>query len=124
MYSDIPKWLNIFQSYVQLTRLELQTSKPSSNNIRVQMFERSIQNNRYCFLEHAYRNGTLHEADYSVLDHWFRWIRSSVDIDLDLIGTVRKKNLIINESFNRFSIFVFSNCSLFAQFTGSCFETC
>ncbi|KAJ8967552.1 hypothetical protein NQ314_002867 [Rhamnusium bicolor] len=44
MYSDIHKWLKVFQSYVQFTRLTVQTTKPKSSTT-VQMFERLIQNN-------------------------------------------------------------------------------
>ncbi|XP_060522398.1 deoxynucleoside kinase-like isoform X2 [Cylas formicarius] len=89
MYSDIHEWLRVFQSYVQFTRLSVQTTKPQSSATRVQMFERSIQNNRFCFMEQAYSNGYLHGADYSVLDQWYRWIRANVDISLDLIVYLR-----------------------------------
>lgn len=50
------------------------------------MFERSVQNNRFCFVEQAHQAGYLHSADYAILDQWYRWIRSNVDISLDLIG--------------------------------------
>lgn len=86
MYTDIYEWLRIFQSYVLFTRLKIQTSPPRSHSTTVQMFERSIQNNRFCFLEQAYRSGYLHGADYAVLDQWYRWIRANEDIGLDLIG--------------------------------------
>lgn len=49
-------------------------------------FCRSIQNNRFCFMEQAFENGYLHAADYAVLDQWYRWTRANVDISLDLIG--------------------------------------
>lgn len=50
------------------------------------MFERSVQNNRFCFVEQAHQAGYLHSADYAILDQWYRWIRANVDIGLDLIG--------------------------------------
>lgn len=77
----------MFQMYVQLTRLKIQTSKPKSSTT-VQMFERSVQNNRFCFVEQAYRHGYLHKADYGILDEWYRFIRSHMDITLDLIGNL------------------------------------
>lgn len=88
MYTDIYEWLTIFQSYVLFTRLKIQTSPPNNSFTTVQMFERSIQNNRFCFLEQAYSSGYLHGADYAVLDQWYRWIRANEDIGLDLIGNV------------------------------------
>lgn len=78
--------MSTFQSYVQLSRLKIQTSKPQNPDITVQMFERSVQNNRFCFVEQAHQAGYLHSADYAILDQWYRWIRSNVDIGLDLIG--------------------------------------
>ncbi|KAJ8936372.1 hypothetical protein NQ314_012391, partial [Rhamnusium bicolor] len=66
------------------------TTKPKSSTT-VQMFERSIQNNRFCFLEQAYRSGYLHGADYAVMDQWYRWIRANVDISLDLIVRARAR---------------------------------
>ncbi|KAJ8986168.1 hypothetical protein NQ317_005642 [Molorchus minor] len=97
MYSDKPRWLKVFQSYVQFTRLRIQTSKPKSPSVTVQMFERSLQNNRFCFLELAYRSGCLHEADYSVIDAWYRWIRANVDINLDLIVYLRSTPEVVYE---------------------------
>lgn len=42
MYSDIHQWLKVFQSYVQFTRLKVQTTQPKDSNTRVQMFERYV----------------------------------------------------------------------------------
>lgn len=42
MYSDIHQWLKVFQSYVQFTRLKVQTTPPKDSNTRVQMFERFV----------------------------------------------------------------------------------
>ncbi|CAH1100662.1 unnamed protein product [Psylliodes chrysocephalus] len=89
MYSDIHEWLRVFQNYVQFTRLIIQTSKPTSSSTKVQMFERSIQNNRFCFMEQAYKDGFIKGADYAVLDQWYRWIRVNEDIELDLIVYLR-----------------------------------
>jgi len=33
----------------------------------------------------AHENG-LHDAEYAVLDKWYRWMRETSDISLDLIG--------------------------------------
>lgn len=109
MYTDIYEWLRVFQSYVLYTRLKIQTSHPSKTSTTVQMFERSIQNNRFCFLEQAYRSGYLDGADYAVLDQWYRWIRANEDISLDLIGE-ELRNFIIRNLLNKyfFQIYYFS----------------
>ncbi|KAJ8957350.1 hypothetical protein NQ318_004829 [Aromia moschata] len=97
MYSDMNEWLKVFQTHVQFTRLMVQTTKPKNSSTTVQMFERSLQNNRFCFLELAYRSGYLHEADYSVIDQWYRWIRANVDINLDLIVYLRSSPEVVYE---------------------------
>lgn len=97
MYTDTKSWLKVFQSYVQLTRLQIQTTKPQSSSTTVQMFERSLQNNRYCFMEMAHQNGVMHAADFAVLDQWFRWIRANVDIGLDLIVYLRSTPEVVYE---------------------------
>ncbi|XP_017772565.1 PREDICTED: deoxynucleoside kinase-like isoform X1 [Nicrophorus vespilloides] len=101
LYKDINKWHTTFQTYVQLTRLKVQTSKPTQATTTVQMFERSLQNNRYCFVEQAYNNGYLHDADYAILDKWYRWIRDTVDINLDLIVYLRSSPEIVYERIMR-----------------------
>ncbi|XP_050311528.1 deoxynucleoside kinase-like [Anthonomus grandis grandis] len=97
LYTDIHQWLKVFQSYVQFTRLSIQTTPPKNSSTTVQMFERSVQNNRFCFMEQAYANGYLHSADYAVLDQWYRWIRANVDISLDLIVYLRSSPDVVYE---------------------------
>ncbi|KAK4873585.1 hypothetical protein RN001_012945 [Aquatica leii] len=94
LYSDSNKWYSTFQMYVQLTRLKVQTSIPKSSTT-VQMFERSVQNNRYCFVEQAYQTGVLHNADYTIIDEWFKWAKSNCDITLDLIVYLRSTPEIV-----------------------------
>ena len=56
-----------FQSYIQLTRLEI-LKAPTVK--RVKIIERSIQNNRFCFLELAKRNESLCKEELAVLHSW------------------------------------------------------
>ncbi|CAH0564023.1 unnamed protein product [Brassicogethes aeneus] len=97
LYKDINEWCRVFQSYVFLTRLKLQSAKPKNSSTTVQMFERSVQNNRFCFLEQARQSGYLKGADYAVLDQWYRWARSNVDINLDLIVYLRSTPDVVYE---------------------------
>lgn len=87
LYTDIDKWYTVFQKYVQLTRLKVQTSPPKDTTT-TQIFERSLQNNRFCFVEQAKLSGYLKPADYEVIHQWYEWINENIDIDIDLIGTV------------------------------------
>ena len=53
LYEDSKRWSFQFQSYIQLTRLRLLKSPPPTAKTTVKLLERSIQNNRFCFLELA-----------------------------------------------------------------------
>merc|ERR1719221_1680872 len=82
LYEDPKRWSFQFQSYVQLTRLQL-LKKPS--NCSVKIIERSIQNNRYCFLENARKEGSLCGAELEGLVSWYDWLNSTIGVPLDLI---------------------------------------
>ena len=76
------RWLFPFQSYVQLTRLQL-LKRPTCFSVKI--LERSVQSNRFCFLENARREGSLGGAELEVLVSWYDWIDSSIGLPLDLI---------------------------------------
>jgi hypothetical protein len=41
---------------------------------------------RYCFVENLAKEGLMPASEYVVLDEWFKWITSHLDIGGDLIG--------------------------------------
>ena len=67
---------------MQLTRLQL-LKKPTSCSVKI--IERSIQNNRFCFLENARKEGSLSGAELEVLVSWYDWMNSNIGLPLDLI---------------------------------------
>ena len=83
MYKDPVKWSFCFQSYVQLTMLDLHT-KPTQQAVK--LMERSIFSAKYCFVNNLRDQGLLADVEYTVLDEWFSFIRESVPIKVDLIG--------------------------------------
>ncbi|KAE9526910.1 hypothetical protein AGLY_013558 [Aphis glycines] len=85
-YSDPHRWNFAFQHNVQLSRLNLQSK---TTNKDIQMFERSLQNNRYCFVEMAHDKGLLSSPEYGVMCQWYEYIEANVDIGLDLIVYLR-----------------------------------
>jgi len=86
LYEDPKRWSFQFQSYVQLTRLQL-LKKPTSCSVKI--IERSIQNNRHCFLENARKEGSLSGAELEVLFSWYDWLNSNIGLPLDLIVYLR-----------------------------------
>ncbi|XP_050430333.1 deoxynucleoside kinase-like isoform X2 [Adelges cooleyi] len=85
-YLDPKRWNFAFQHNLQLSRLKLQSKVTDK---KIQMFERSLQNNRYCFVEMAHDSGTLSGPEYSVMCQWYEFIERNVDIGLDLIVYLR-----------------------------------
>lgn len=83
MYKDPVKWAMTFQSYVTMTMLDMHR-RPTATPVK--LMERSVFSARYCFVEHMMRTGTLHPAQFAVLDEWFRFIHREIPIDVDLIG--------------------------------------
>lgn len=83
MYKDPAKWAMTFQAYVSLTMLDMHR-RPTATPVK--LMERSIYSARYCFVEHMKNNGTIHPAQFAVLDEWFRFIHHHIPIEADLIG--------------------------------------
>ncbi|XP_023711139.1 thymidine kinase 2, mitochondrial isoform X2 [Cryptotermes secundus] len=86
LYKDLNRYNFMFQNYVQLSRMKTQMQH---SNRQVLMFERSLQNNRFCFVEMAHNSGHLLDAEYVVLCKWYEWIQQNTDIHLDLIVYLR-----------------------------------
>lgn len=86
MYDNPSRWAFTFQSYAQLTMLDLHTRASAQT---VKMMERSIYSARYCFVENLAKEGLLPASEYVVLDEWFKWITSHLDTGGDLIVYLR-----------------------------------
>jgi len=86
MYEEPKRWSFQFQSYVQLTRLQL-LKKPTDCSVKI--IERCLQNNRYCFLENHRKEDTLVTGELSVLCKWFDFLDNNMDVQLDLIVYLR-----------------------------------
>jgi deoxyadenosine/deoxycytidine kinase len=88
-YQEPKKYNFLFQHYVQLTRL-MDTIKSSESHIpKIRIMERSLQNNRYCFLELARKCEQLQSAEFAVLAEWHSWLETNMDLHLDLVIYLR-----------------------------------
>ncbi|XP_030754055.1 deoxynucleoside kinase-like [Sitophilus oryzae] len=86
LYQDPQKWSFTFQSYVQLTMLQNHLNKIEKP---VNLMERSIFSARYCFVEKLSRDGILSPPSVAVIDSWFHWITTKMNVDVDLIVYLR-----------------------------------
>ncbi|XP_049964080.1 deoxynucleoside kinase-like [Schistocerca serialis cubense] len=94
LYENPTRWAHVFQSYVQLTMLDFHMQR---SNHRLKLMERSIHSARYCFVENLKNNGNLADAEYAVLDEWFKWLMSRVDLRCDLIVYLRTDPKVVHK---------------------------
>lgn len=85
MYSDPTRYAFLFQSYVQLTMLQLHTYKTLSP---YKIMERSVYSAR-CFIENMKRTEMLRPVEVVVLEDWYDWCIKSANIETDLIVYLR-----------------------------------
>jgi len=88
LYTNPQRWSFQFQSYIQLTRLQ-ELKAPMKDSANVRLLERSIQSNKYCFIELAKNNKDLCKEEASVLEKWFDWMDNHMSLELDLIVYLR-----------------------------------
>lgn len=86
MYKDSKRWALTFQSYVQLTMLQVHQKKQKK---AVKLMERSIWSAKYCFVENLYQSGRMPPVDHAVLSEWFSWITKNAKVSVDLIVYLR-----------------------------------
>lgn len=85
MYKDPARYAFLFQSFVQLTMLQLHTCKTPSP---FKIMERSVYS-AMCFVENLKRRNILRDTEVVVLEEWYDWCLRSANIETDLIGMYR-----------------------------------
>ncbi|TRY68449.1 hypothetical protein TCAL_04688 [Tigriopus californicus] len=84
MYEDQERWSMAFQSYAQLTMLELHNQTTLAP---VKIMERSIFSGRHCFIENLHEEKKMKHSEYTVLCEWFDFLQKSpmFNLKVDLI---------------------------------------
>ncbi len=73
-YNDTNRWAYTFQSYAFVTRvkeLELAAKKASQN---IQVLERSVFSDRYCFAQNCFELGSMNSLEWKLYQEWFGWL--------------------------------------------------
>jgi len=96
MYDDPKRWSLTFQTFVQLTMVDIHTRKTRIPGA-IKMMERSIYSARYCFVENLFRSGIMSEVEYAVLSEWFDWLVGNQSCDVDLIVYLRTSPQVVYE---------------------------
>lgn len=82
MYSEPSRYAFLFQSYVQLTMLQLHTCKTP---LPYKIMERSVYS-AMCFVENLKRKNVLRDTEVVILEEWYDWCLKSANIETDCIG--------------------------------------
>ena len=91
MYKDPKKYAFLFQTYVQLTMLQLHTQ---ATNKPYKVMERSVYSAR-CFIENMRRNQILSAVESKILEDWYQWSITNAHIETDLIGKLSDSFILI-----------------------------
>lgn len=73
-YTDTARWAYTFQSYAFVTRVMAQQEYATTNTCGVQLLERSVYSDRYCFAKNCYESGLMSEIEWRLYVDWFTWL--------------------------------------------------
>jgi deoxyadenosine/deoxycytidine kinase len=73
-YKDGKRWAYTFQSYAFITRVLAQEGQAKNNPHALQLVERSVYSDRYCFAKNAYETGLMSSLEWALYGEWFEWI--------------------------------------------------
>jgi len=72
-YQDTPRWAYTFQSYAFITRTLAQKNSALKNPYPVQILERSVFSDRYCFAKNLFESGQMSNLEWTLYLEWFSW---------------------------------------------------
>lgn len=75
-YQDTPRWAYTFQTYAFITRILEQEKQAEQNPYGVQILERSVFSDRYCFAKNCYELGFMSSLEWNMYQEWFEWLVS------------------------------------------------
>lgn len=73
-YRDPQRWAYTFQSYAFVSRVMEQEAHASTNPFLVQILERSVFSDRYCFAQNCFELGYMSALEWKLYQEWFEWL--------------------------------------------------
>ncbi len=73
-YKDPKRWAYSFQTYAFVSRIMVQQSHARMQNYAVQVLERSVFSDRYCFAYNCYELGYMNALEWQLYQTWFSWL--------------------------------------------------
>jgi len=72
-YKDTNRWAYTFQSYAFITRIMAQEKADKTSSKMLQILERSVYSDRYCFAKTAFDMGTMSSLEWKLYQDWWGW---------------------------------------------------
>lgn len=72
-YTDPKRWAYTFQSYAFITRIMAQEQADKISQSSLQILERSVYSDRYCFAKNAFEMGTMSSLEWQLYKDWWGW---------------------------------------------------
>lgn len=72
-YKDTNRWAYTFQSYAFITRIIAQEQADKTATTPLQILERSVYSDRYCFAKNAFEMGTMTSLEWKLYKDWWAW---------------------------------------------------
>ena len=82
-YKETPRWAYTFQSYAFITRILEQKNMAEKSPSPVQILERSVHSDRYCFAKNCYEMGTMTDLEWQLYKGWFAWLAEGYSVKPD-----------------------------------------
>lgn len=73
-YRDPKRWAYTFQTYAFITRVMQKSQYAQKNDFGVQIVERSVFSDRYCFAQNSHELGFMDELEWELYKEWFNWV--------------------------------------------------
>lgn len=73
-YKDPKRWAYSFQSYAFISRIMMQQAHARTNPYMIQILERSVFSDRYCFALNAYELRYMNPLEWKIYQEWFSWL--------------------------------------------------
>ena len=73
-YNDIQRWAYTFQTYAFVTRVLEQEKQLKEAKTNVQVLERSVFCDRYCFAKNCFEMGVMLPLEWQLYCDWFGWL--------------------------------------------------
>jgi deoxyadenosine/deoxycytidine kinase len=82
-YSDTHRWAYTFQTYAFVTRILTCEQIIRKNDKAVQILERSVYSDRYCFANNLFQMGAMSALEWKLYQEWFEWLIDTYTVKPD-----------------------------------------